>query len=219
MSVHLAPSLLSADFGDFRSAARMCVENGAEYLHFDVMDGQFVPNITFGVHPLRALRTTTTAVFDVHLMVVEPARFLEEYAAAGAQIITVHAEACTHLQRTLSHIRSLGVRAGLALNPATSLSVIDYVLDDIDQLLVMTVNPGFSGQTFIPASMGKIRDARARLYNANHWIDLEVDGGIDSQNVGEVIEAGANIIVAGNGVFGFPGGPILAIKSMLEAML
>ena len=219
MSVHLAPSLLSADFGDFRKSAQLCQESGANYLHFDVMDGQFVPNITFGAHPLRALSGYTRAVLDVHLMVVEPDRFLDEFATAGAHVITVHAEACTHLQRSLSHIRSLGVRAGVALNPATPLSVLDYVLDDIDQLLVMTVNPGFSGQKFIPASIRKIQEARTLLNSANHWIDLEVDGGIDSHNVGRIIEAGANIIVAGNGVFGYPGGAAAGIKSMLEAML
>ena len=163
MSVEIAPSLLSADFGALAAAARDCEAAGAERLHFDVMDGQFVPNITFGAHPIRALRSVSRARFEAHLMIVQPDRFIDEIAKAGAQVITVHAEACVHLQRTLSQIREAGAEAGVALNPATPLDALQYVLADIDLLLIMTVNPGFGGQNYLPAMTEKIRRGRLLL--------------------------------------------------------
>ena len=217
MAVKVAPSLLSADFGDFAGAAEACAAAGAEHLHFDVMDGLYVPNISFGAGPLKALRKRSRAVFDTHLMIVQPERYVEEFVKAGADIVTVHAEACTHLQRVLHQIRSEGAQAGLALNPATPLDVLDYVLDDIDLLLVMTVNPGFSGQEFIPATMKKIRDARARLDVARHSIELEVDGGIGPENAAEVVAAGATVLVAGSAIFEHPGGAEAGIRAIKEA--
>lgn len=216
--VRIAPSLLSADFGALARAAEVCDEAGAEHLHFDVMDGVFVPNITFGTHPLRALRPHSRAVFEAHLMIVEPERYVDEFAAAGAQIITIQPEATVHVQRTLAQIRDAGAKAGLALNPATPLSVLDYVLDDIDLLLVMTVNPGFGGQEFIPAMMRKIAEANERVRAAGHVIELEVDGGIGPENAAEVVRAGATALVAGTSVFGHPGGAVEGIRALRAAI-
>jgi ribulose-phosphate 3-epimerase len=218
MDVRMAPSLLSSDFGALGTAAEICAAAGAEHLHFDVMDGQFVPNLTFGPQALRALRPRSEALFDTHLMIVRPERFVEDFAQAGADLITVHAEACTHLQRVLAQVRAAGARAGLALNPATPLDVLDYVLDDIDLLLVMTVNPGFGGQAFIPAMLDKVRAARSRIDTADHAIRLEVDGGIGADNVAEVARAGADVIVAGSSVFGHPDGVPGGLRALREAL-
>src|SRR5258706_3974205 len=170
------------------------------------MDGQFVPNITFGAHPIRALRAVSKARFEAHLMIVQPERFIDEIVNAGADLVTVHSEACVHLQKTLAQIRKAGAKAGVALNPATPLSVLDYVLEDIDLLLIMTVNPGFGGQEFVPATMRKINTARALLNAHNRVIDLEVDGDIGPHNAAEVVRAGANVLVSGTGIFTHPGG-------------
>ncbi len=217
-NVKIAPSLLSADFGALAEAAAACDAAGAEHLHFDVMDGRYVPNITFGTHPLRALRPHSRAVFEAHLMIVEPERYVDDFVKAGAQIVTIQPEATLHLQRTLAQIRQAGARAGVALNPATPLDVLDYVLDDIDLLLVMTVNPGFGGQEFLPAMMRKIRDAREVLRGASHSIELEVDGGIGPENALEVVEAGATLLVAGSSVFGHPGGAAAGIRTLRESL-
>lgn len=216
--VWIAPSLLSADFGNFAQAARAAREAGAELLHFDVMDGVFVPNITFGAQTVQALRHHSDALFDVHLMIVQPERYIEQFAQAGADIITVHAEATVHLQRTLAQIRECGLRAGVALNPATPLDVVEYVLPDIDLLLVMTVNPGFGGQQFIPEMLRKIARARAMLDKAGGEALLEVDGGINCATVPLVVQAGARVLVAGSSVFGHPEGVRAGVEELLQAV-
>ncbi|MFO7310477.1 MAG: ribulose-phosphate 3-epimerase [Bacillota bacterium] len=197
----LAPSLLSADFA--RLAEEIArVEPEADWLHLDVMDGHFVPNITFGPDLVRAVRSVTRLPLDVHLMIEEPDRHLEAFARAGADILTVHVEACPHLQRTLQHIRDLGCRAGVALNPHTPLDNIRYVLDDVDLVLLMTVNPGFGGQKFLPAVLPKVRRLAAWLRLGGRRIHIEVDGGINTQTAPLAVEAGANVLVAGSAVFG-----------------
>ena len=215
--VLIAPSLLSSDFGAFADAARACEAAGAELLHFDVMDGAFVPNITFGPGVVKALRPHSGATFDVHLMVERPDRWIEAFAAAGADIITVHAEACIHLQRTLAEIRRAGAKAGLSLNPATSLDILDYVVNDLDLLLLMTVNPGFGGQEFIPAMPAKIAAARDRLDQAAQPVLLEVDGRISAATAPTVVEAGATVLVAGSSVFGHPGGLAAGVQALRQA--
>lgn len=216
--VLIAPSLLSADFANFAQAARAAREAGAELLHFDVMDGVFVPNITFGPQTVRALRHHSDAIFDVHLMIVQPERYIEEFARAGADIITVHAEACVHLQRVLAQIRECGVRAGVSLNPATPLDVVEYVLPDIDLLLIMTVNPGFGGQQFIPEMLRKIARARAMLDEAGSDAWLEVDGGINGVTTPMVVRAGARVLVAGSSVFGNPEGVRAGVEELRRAV-
>ncbi len=201
MEIKIAPSLLSADFAELTNAVRSVEAGGGRYLHFDVMDGHFVPNITFGSMVVRALRPITDLNFVVHLMIYHPEQFVEEFAQAGANSITVHAEACPHLHRVIQQIRAAGAKPGVALNPATPLSAIDYVIEDIDLMLVMTVNPGFGGQEFIESMLPKIRDARAMADATGREIDIAVDGGIEAQTCKRVVEAGANLLVAGSSVF------------------
>ena len=198
----LAPSILSADFGHLADAVSAAAEAGAAYIHIDVMDGAFVPSITFGMPVIRSIRPVTQAVFDVHLMIEDPDRYLEDFAAAGADIITVHAEACRHLDRSVQKIHDLGKKAGIALNPATPLSAVEWVLPQTDMLLVMSVNPGFGGQSFIPYSLEKLRRARKMIGDTGKPIDLEVDGGVKLSNAAKILRAGANILVAGSAVFG-----------------
>ncbi len=212
----LSPSMLASDYSRLGEEIRTIDGAGTPYIHVDIMDGTFVPSINFGMPVVRAFRKMTDKVLDVHLMVEEPDRYVAEFADCGADIITVHAEACTHLHRTLQHIRSLGKKAGVALNPATPLSVLDYVLDEADMILLMSVNPGFGGQPYIPAVTGKIRDLREKLTAAGKDTDIEVDGGINLKNLSEILDAGANVIVAGSSVF--KGDAAANVRAFLEAM-
>jgi ribulose-phosphate 3-epimerase len=200
--VQIAPSLLSADFAALGEAVLAVERGGADLIHVDVMDGHFVPNITIGIPVVRALKRIATRPLDVHLMIESPDRHLEAFAEAGAGTITVHAEAVTHLHRTLTHIRTLGARAGVALNPSTAPSAIDEVVGLIDCVLVMTVNPGFGGQAFIAESYGKVRRVRALLDAHGSRASIEVDGGVDTGNAAALVEAGADILVAGAAIFG-----------------
>lgn len=198
----LAPSILSADMGHLEADIKAIDEAGTQYIHVDVMDGMFVPNISFGFPVLKAVRKMTDKVLDVHLMIADPDRYIDEFYKAGADIICVHAEACTHLHRTIQHIKQLGIKAAVALNPGTPLSSIDYVLEDLDMVLVMSVNPGFGGQKFIPSSLRKIKELKAIMKERGlEHIDIEVDGGVTLDNVQEIKEAGANVFVAGSAVF------------------
>jgi ribulose-phosphate 3-epimerase len=205
MSVLVAPSILSADFANLASEIKRAEDGNADWLHVDVMDGHFVPNLTIGAPVVKSLRKNTRLPLDVHLMITDPDRFLEDFAEAGADHIYVHTEACTHLQRTLSQIRKLGMKAGVALNPATPPEVLSYVLADIDLVLVMSVNPGFGGQAFIPAVVPKITQIRRMLDEAGrHEALINVDGGINSDTTKLVTEAGASVVVAGKSVYGAP---------------
>ncbi|MDY2589995.1 MAG: ribulose-phosphate 3-epimerase [Agathobacter sp.] len=197
----LSPSILSADFSKLGEQINLLDEAGAQYVHIDVMDGMFVPSISFGLPVIKSIRSCTDRIFDVHLMIEEPARYINEFAEAGADIITVHAEACKHLDRTVEMIKEKELIAGVALNPSTPLSAIEYVLPKVDMVLIMTVNPGFGGQQFIPYTLQKIKDLKDMLKKTGNKADIEVDGGIKTDNVRQVLEAGANIIVAGSAVF------------------
>jgi ribulose-phosphate 3-epimerase len=200
----IAPSLLSADFARIREQIELVERGGADYLHLDIMDGRFVPNITWGPKIIKDLRPLSKLVFDTHLMIVEPERYVADFAAAGADIITVHWEATVHANRLIHQIKELGVRAGLSVNPATSLSVLDEILPYIDLLLIMSVNPGFGGQSYIPTSTAKIAAAREIIKRRNLKIELEVDGGVSLDNVVEVVRAGVDTVVMGAGIFGTP---------------
>lgn len=201
-SIMIAPSILSADFSRLGEEVRAVEAAGADVIHIDVMDGHFVPNITIGPLIVKALRPITTLPLDVHLMISEADRYLQDFIDAGADWITVHVEACPHLHRTLAYIRSQGKKAGAVLNPATSLSTLEYVLGDVDLVMLMSVNPGFGGQSFIESSLEKIRRLRAMLDQVNPTAGIEVDGGISPQTIGRVAAAGANIFVAGSAVYG-----------------
>lgn len=197
MEYILSPSILAADFGELAKQIKLTEENGAKYLHLDVMDGAFVPSISFGMPVIKSLRKISGQIFDVHLMIENPDRYLEDFKSAGADIITVHAEASKHLHRTVTKIKELGLRAGVSINPATPLSAIELVLSEVDMVLIMSVNPGFGGQKFIPFTLDKVR----KLREMSPDMDIEVDGGVNKDNAAELVRAGANILVAGTAVF------------------
>jgi ribulose-phosphate 3-epimerase len=201
VQVKLSPSILNADFGRLAEQVREAEAAGADYLHVDVMDGQFVPNISLGPAVVAAIRQATTIPLDLHLMIEEPRRFLPEFVAAGAGIMTVHVEAVRHLHATVAAIQDAGVRAGVALNPATPLAAVEEIVDRLDLLLIMTVNPGFGGQTLIPETLDKIARARALLDARSARAELEVDGGIKADNVADVVRRGARVVVAGSAIF------------------
>lgn len=198
----LSPSLLSVDFAHIADGIKELDRADVQALHLDVMDGAFVPNISFGAPVIKCLRKETNMIFDVHLMIDEPVRYLDDFKKAGADWVTVHAESCKHLHRTITAIKEAGMKAGVALNPATPVSAIDYVLGEVDMVLIMSVNPGFGGQSFISSSLRKIAEVRKLINERNLDVRIEVDGGVNLKNVDDVLKAGADVIVAGSAVFG-----------------
>ncbi|HSC29638.1 MAG TPA: ribulose-phosphate 3-epimerase [Vicinamibacterales bacterium] len=218
MSVQIAPSLLAADFSALSRDIAAVERGGADLLHVDVMDGHFVPNITMGPPVVRAIRRVASVPLDVHLMIESPDRYIEAFIAAGAAAVIVHAEAVVHLHRTIHFIRSLGARAGVALNPSTPVGVLEEIAGDVDQVLVMSVNPGFGGQTFIPRSESKIRALRGLLDGIGSRAPIEVDGGVDHSNAARIVAAGAGILVAGTSIFG-AADPEEATRSLRDAAM
>ncbi len=214
----LLPSILAADFRYLGEQLAEVERAGADGIHLDVMDGRFVPNISLGLPIVEAARRATSLALDVHLMIVEPERYVDDFARAGADIISVHQEACPHLHRTVQHIKQLGKQAGVALNPGTPLSSLEEILDEVDLILLMSVNPGFGGQRFIQASLDKVRRLRHLLDARDSSALLEIDGGIGPDTAPQAVAAGARMVVAGSAVFGAPGGPAQGVKRLIESL-
>jgi ribulose-phosphate 3-epimerase len=212
----IAPSILSADFARLGDGVKAVEAAGADWIHVDVMDGVFVPNITIGAPVVKALDAVASRPLDVHLMIDKPERFLEDFAAAGADVISIHPEACLHLQRALGQIRELGAKASVALNPSTPLDAVEWVLDDCDMILIMSVNPGFGGQEFIPSALPKIRRLKEMTAKRGLEIEIQVDGGVKADNAARIVEAGATVIVVGSGIFKHPKGIEAAIKELRQ---
>jgi ribulose-phosphate 3-epimerase len=215
--VKIAPSILSADFARLGEQVAEAESGGGDYIHVDVMDGHYVPNITIGPLVVKAVRRCTQLPLDVHLMIESPERYLADFCAAGADNLTVHVETCPHLHRTIHQIRELGCRAGVALNPSTPVAMIEEILADVDLVLVMTVNPGFGGQTLIEGTLAKIQRLRTMLDELGAATEIEVDGGIDPQTASRVAQAGANVLVAGSAIFGAAEGVAVAISGIRQA--
>ncbi|KAA5547742.1 ribulose-phosphate 3-epimerase [Adhaeribacter rhizoryzae] len=219
MNTIIAPSLLAADFANIQSEVNMLNQSEAEWIHFDVMDGVFVPNISFGFPVLEALKKYATKVLDVHLMIQEPGRYVDQFRAAGADNITVHYEACTHLHRTVQQIKDTGAKAGVALNPHTPVRVLSEIIQDLDLVLIMSVNPGFGGQKFIQRTFQKVKEAKSLIRESGSSALIEIDGGVNLQNAPALIEEGANVLVAGNFVFSSsePLKTISALKNQVKS--
>jgi ribulose-phosphate 3-epimerase len=218
MTVKIAPSILAADLLHLGEQVAAAEQGGADRFQVDVMDGVYVPNISFGLPVVAAVRRATQLLLEAHLMIVQPERYVEGFAQAGADLIIVHQEVAVHLDRILQHIKQLGKKAGVALNPATPATVLDQIIEQVDLVLVMTVNPGFGGQTFIPHTLRKIRQVRQTLSERNPACEIEIDGGVEVETIGAAYEAGARVFVAGTSVFRHPAGPAAGVRALIDAV-
>ena len=219
MTAKIAPSILAADLLHLGDQVAAAEQGGADRFQVDVMDGVYVPNISFGLPMVAALRRATQLLVEAHLMIVQPERYVEGFARAGADLIIVHQEAAVHLDRTLQHIKQLGRKAGVALNPATPATVLDQIIEQVDLVLVMTVNPGFGGQAFIPHTLRKLRQVQQLVSERNPACEIEIDGGVEVETIGAAYEAGARVFVAGTSVFKHPAGPAAGVRALIEAAI